>query len=182
MKALRFWLPMPDGREQEILIEADYVESTIVPAAEHEAGHIIAARHHNARVLGIGVGFIPEIEQRAMFLQALYKGKDWSIETQCVVKAAGPAADILYFGAFSESAARQDLKDIEDLTGKASWEPYLATATEVVAKYPLELKCLTSSLRQSLENVEERTLSVLPGGRIGALLLDEAQLMQCLAE
>jgi hypothetical protein len=48
-----------NGREQEIIIPGEYVESIMLPAAEHEAGHVIAAHHHNPRVLGIAVGFIP---------------------------------------------------------------------------------------------------------------------------
>jgi hypothetical protein len=179
MKALRFWLPM-NGHEQEIIIPAEYVESIMIPAAEHEAGHIIAAHHHNARVLGIAVGFIPELEQHGMFLQSLYATKDWSIETQCVVKAAGPAADILYLGGFGEKEASGDLRDIEQLTGTASLEPYLSRAKEILARYPTQFKSITTLLRESLENVEERTLGVLPDGRIGTLLLDETQLMQCL--
>jgi len=180
MKALRFWLPMMDGSEQEIIIPAEYVESIILPAAEHEAGHIIAAHHHNARVLGIGVGFIPELDQRGMFLQALYSWKDWSIEIQCVVKAAGPAADTMYLGGFGEKEVSGDLRDIENLTGIASLEPYLGRAKQILAGYPAQFKSITTLLHQSLENVEERTLGILPDNRIGALLLDEAQLMQCL--
>ena len=64
---------MTDGHEQEITIPAEYVESIMLPAAEHEAGHIIAAHHHNVRVLGIGVPLYrskwrmvpPEIEKAA---------------------------------------------------------------------------------------------------------------------
>src|ERR1019366_847072 len=182
MKALRFWLPLMNGHEQEIIIPAEYVESIMLPTAEHEAGHIIAAHHHNARVLGIGVGFIPELELRGMFLQALYACKEWSIESQCVVKAAGPAADMLYLGGFGENEASGDLRDIEHLTGKASLEPYLGMAKEILAGYPAQFKSITTLLRESLENVEERALAVLPNNRIGALLLDEAQLMQCLGE
>lgn len=181
MKALRFWLPL-NGREQEIIIPAEYVESIMLPAAEHEAGHVIVAHHHHARVLGIAVGFIPELEQRAMFLQALYAWKDWSIETQCVVKAAGPAADMLYLGEFGEQGASGDLRDIEHLTGKASLEPYLGIAKEILAGYPAQFKCIATLLHESLENVEERTLGFLPDHRIGALLLDEAQLSQCLGK
>jgi hypothetical protein len=181
MKALRFWLPL-NGYEQEIIIPAEYVESIIVPGAEHEAGHIIAAHHYGGRVLGIGIGFIPELEKRGMFLQALYQWKDWSIETQCVVKASGPAADILYFRGFSEAAASGDLRDIEELTGKASLEPYLGMAQEILVGYSTQLKGIATLLRESLENFEERTLGLLPDYRIGTLLVDETLLMQCLGK
>ena len=55
MKSLRFWRPMA-GYEQEIIVPGEYVETVILRAAEHEAGHIIAAHHFNARVFGIAVG------------------------------------------------------------------------------------------------------------------------------
>jgi hypothetical protein len=180
MKPLRFWLPL-NGYEREIIILGDYVESIMVPAAEHEAGHVIAAYHHGARVLGIAVGFIPERDQQGMFLQALYQWKDWSIDTQCVVKAAGPAADELYRGGFSGKGASVDLRDIALLTGKASLEPYLGMAKEILAGYPNKFKCIAAALRKSIDSVPERTLGLLPDSRVGAMLLDEAQLMQCLA-
>ncbi|MCU1240605.1 MAG: hypothetical protein JWO71_1331 [Candidatus Acidoferrum typicum] len=182
MKALRFWLQL-NGIEQEIIIPAEYVESTIVPAAEHEAGHIIAAHHYKARVLGIAVGFIPEHHQRGMFLQAVYawKKRNWSIETQCEVKAAGPAADILYSRECSEQAAKGDLDDIEALTGVRSLEPYLSQAKGFLAEYADQFKSITARLRENLETVEERTLGMLPTKYIGAFLVDEAQLMGCLA-
>ena len=122
------------------------------------------------------------MDQRGMFLQALYLSNDWSIEIQCVVKAAGPAADVLYFGRFSEEGARGDLRDIEQLTGNAGLEPYLSTAQEILAGYRTQFKCLTTLLRETLENFEDRTLGILPGGRVGTLLLEESQLMQCLGK
>ena len=141
---------MMNGHEQQIIIPADYVESIMFPAAEHEAGHIIAAHHHGARILGIAVGFVPELDQRGMFLQALYVSKDWSIETKCVVKAAGAAADVLYFGGFSEKGVSKDLCDIGDLTGKASLEPYLGVAKQILAGYSAQIECMTAALRESL--------------------------------
>jgi hypothetical protein len=181
MKPLNFWLPMPNGTEQEIIIPGDYVETIVLPAAEHEAGHIIAAHHFGARVLGIAVGFIPELEQRGMFLQALYRSEDWPVETHCIVKAAGPAADIVYFGSFSEKGASKDLADIEELTGNKSLDPYLTKAQEILVGYKDQFGCMTAALRASLQNGEQRILGRLPDNRIGALLLSEDQLMMCLA-
>jgi len=179
MKPLKLWLPL-DGSGREIVLDAGYVERIIVPSAEHEAGHIIAARHYGARVLGIALGFIPEVEQRGMFLQALYKSEKWATETQCIVKAAGSAADIIHFGQFNEQEARQDLRDIEQLSGKSSWEPYLTSAQEVLRGYECQFKCITRLLRESLEADGYKVLGRLPGGRIGCLLLDEDRLMACL--
>jgi predicted GNAT superfamily acetyltransferase len=59
------------GYDQEIIIPGEYVESIMLPAVEHEAGHVIAAYHMGARILGVAVGFIPERDQQGMFFQAL---------------------------------------------------------------------------------------------------------------
>jgi hypothetical protein len=47
MKPISVWLPMK-GYQREIIIAAEHVESIILRAAEHEAGHIIAAYHFGA--------------------------------------------------------------------------------------------------------------------------------------
>jgi hypothetical protein len=130
--------------------------------------------------VGIAIGFVPDLDNRGMFLQALYKSKeDWSIETHCIVKAAGPAADLLHSGTFTEESARGDLKDIKALTGIASLEPYLEKARAILTQYPNQRTCVASLLRGCLEEVNERSMGILPGGRLGALLLDEAQLKKC---
>jgi hypothetical protein len=178
VKNLRLWLPK-NGYRQEVSIPAEDVETIILPAAEHEAGHIIAAYHLGARVLGIALGFMPEREQRGMFLLALYGSKDSPVKTQCIVKAAGPAADILFQGGLDEAGASGDLRDIELLTGRKSFDPYLEVAKDILARYSNEFRCITSALRLSLD-IQERTLGVLPDNHIGVLLLDEAQLMECL--
>jgi hypothetical protein len=48
--------------------------------------------------------------------------------------------------------------------------------------YQLTIQNYSPHIRSAGQRVEEWTLGVLPGGRIGALLVDEAELMQCLAE
>jgi hypothetical protein len=181
MRPLTFWLPLPNGMEREVIIPAEYVESIMIPAAEHEAGHIIAAHHYGARVFGIAVGFIPEYNQQGIFLQALYGSKDWSVETQCIVKAAGPAADLLYDHPHNEQTVSGDINDIEALTGEACLEPYLTQAKEILAGYSHEFHRMTTALHESMGSIEERTLGRLPDNRVGALLLDEKQLMECLA-
>jgi hypothetical protein len=181
MKALRFWLPMR-GYEQEIIIPGEYVQTIMVPGAEHEAGHIIAAHHLNATVLGIAVGFLPERSQQGMFLQSLYGWKNSTVETQCVVKAAGPAADILFRGAFDERAASGDLSDIRALTGRASFEPFLEMAINILAGREAEFNCIADALRFALEKDEERTLGLLPDNHIGSMLVDEGHLMNCFSK
>jgi hypothetical protein len=172
-----------NGYEQEIIIiPGEYVESIMVPAAEHEAGHIIAAHHLNARGLGIAVGFLPDRSQQGMFLQALYGWKHASVETKCVVLAAGPAADILFRGGLNELGASGDLQDIEALTGQASFGPFLGLAKNVLAPYTSEFSCISEALRRSFEMKAERNLELLPTGHVGTLLLDEAQLMRCLSK
>jgi hypothetical protein len=167
--------------EQEILIPAVYVHTIMIPAAGHEAGHGVVAHHYGARVLGIAVGFIPERRHQGMLLHAIHEDKsDWSTETRCVVKAAGPAADLLIRGAIDEQGASGDSRDIQVLTGNASLEPYLSTAKEVLTERREQLACITAALRQKLLKPEERYLLPLTDRTIGAFLLDEAEMMQCL--
>jgi hypothetical protein len=179
-RPLRFWPQRNDYIQQAIIIPGEYVESIVLRAVGHEAGHIIAAHHHRARVVGICIGFIPERNRQGMFIQALYESKDWSVETCCVVKAAGPAADLLYQGGFSDESASGDLRDIERLTGRASLEPYLSMAKEILVRYPTQFRCIIAALSKAIETAEDCVLEVLPDNNVGAFLLDGEQLMKCL--
>jgi hypothetical protein len=157
----------------------------MLPAAEHEAGHIIAAYHLKARVLGIAIGFLPERSMAGMFLQALYgwegTPQESEREFQCIVNAAGPAADILFRGGFTEQAASGDLADIKTMTGRAELEPYLGKAKTLLSGYAGQFQCIARALQDAIDSDEERIMQQLPTGTVGALLLDEAQLLQCLA-
>jgi len=172
---MKFWLPY-EGIEKEILIPAEYVDSIMIPAAEHEAGHAIAARHFGGRVFGIAVGFIPEQDKRGMFFQVIYDHDDWPIVTQCVVKTAGPAADLLSNRPICERGASVDLKDIENLTGIRSFDPYLEQAKRLLHGYSQELEAVSAEIRKELTSPRDRYLGLLPNGRIGSLLIDEAAL------
>jgi hypothetical protein len=177
---MRFWLPYR-GIEQEILIPGDYVQSIMIPAAEHEAGHTIAAHHFGGRVFGIAVGFIPEEDSRGMFFQAIYGHEGWPTTTQCIVKAAGPAADQIYRNSIDERGASIDLKDIEGLTGIRSLEPYLEEAKLVLKNYAKEFDAISVEIRKELAAPKDRYLGRLPTGRIGTMLLNEAVLGRILA-
>lgn len=182
MKNLKFWLPM-NGYEQEIIVPGEGVESVIVRSGEHEAGHVIVAHHFGAMVWGIAVGLRSVRDERGMYVQALYALRNSTVENECVVKAAGPAADLLFHGGFDEISARGDLQDIENLTGQSSFEPFLETAKAILQQYTGAFRCITSALRYSLEAVTERNLVPLPTQveQMGALLLNQAQLMTCLS-
>ena len=179
MNALRFWLPL-GPIEQEVIIPSELVDDIILKGAAHEAGHIVVAHHFQARVLGIGFGFLPERSDKSIFFQALYGWQNATIENQCVVAAAGPAADLLCHGEINEEAASGDLQDVAALTGTASLEPYLDVAKTVLSKRMDELTRITVALRRAVETGEERMMGPLPNGRTGALLLDERQLIECL--
>lgn len=171
-----------DGDKWQVIISGEQVGSVILPAAEHEAGHIIAAHHFNARVLGIGVGFRPGLSREdELLVQAFHDVHELSVETHCVVKAAGPASDILFHGGLNEQAASVDLREIEMLTGEATLEPYLEQAKNILARYPNEFRCIASSLRRSLETHGYREPYEW-GSSVGILLLDETQLLNCLSE
>jgi len=65
-----------NGWDQEVLIPTEFVRSVILPAVEHEIGHIVAAAHFGAVIFGIGVGFIPERSTDGMLFQAIYGWKN----------------------------------------------------------------------------------------------------------
>lgn len=166
--------------EQEVIIPGNFVESIILRAAAHEAGHIVVAHHLRARVFGIGLGFLPEKSDAGIFLQAIYGWQNSTIDDQCIAAAAGPAADLLCHGMVDEEAASGDLQDVANLTGRASLEPYLDAAKNLLSRHMSELAEMTSALQRALEAETERKMGTLPNGRTGALLLDERQLMECL--
>lgn len=179
MNSMRFRL-RANGKEMPLIIPADQVESAILPSAEHEAGHITAAHHLHAEVLGIAVGIVPNGTQGRWILQALYKWKDSTIRDKCVVKTAGPAADLLFHGAFDKKGAAQDLEDIRILTGEASFEPYLDSATEIISLRKNECTCVAEALKAEVTLDIERVIEIMPGKHVSTLLLCKAQLLKCL--
>jgi hypothetical protein len=176
IRPLRFWLPLDAYRQQEIIVPAQYVDSIMLRAAEHEVGHAIVAHHYQARVFGIGVR-MPARGQNGMTLFALYGSNGWSIETQCVVKAAGAAADVLYHGGFDDESASGDLRDIESLTGIAALEPYLSTAKQLLSGYADKLERTVTALRNAIVGPQQRTFEILPDNRVGTYFLNERELL-----
>jgi hypothetical protein len=87
---------------------------------------------------------------------------------------------LLIRGEISDSGASGDLHDIEALTGTASLEPHLSAAKEILLERRVQLGRITAALRENLWGAEERYLGPLPNNHVGAWLLDESQLMQCL--
>lgn len=180
MNSLRFRL-RANGQEMPIVIDGDYVERVILPSAEHEAGHITAAHHLNARVRGIAVGFVSYGTHGEMFLQAVYSWKQSTIQNKCVVKTAGPAADLFFHGEFDKEGAKRDLQDIQNLSGETSFDPYLEPAKEIISLRERECRCVAKALRYEIGLDVERTLEVGPDNYVATFLLDEAQLLSCLS-
>jgi hypothetical protein len=116
-----------------------------------------------------------------MTLFTLYGSNGWSIETQCVVKAAGPAADILYHGGLNDEAASADLRDIESLTGVADLEPYLSTAKQLLAGYADKMEHTVAALRSAILSPQQRTFEILLDNNTGAFFLGEEELLASLA-
>jgi hypothetical protein len=166
--------------EQEIIIPSEFVNGIILKGAAHEAGHIVVAHHLEARVFGIGLGFLPERSNAGIFLQAIFGWRNATIENQCIAAAAGPAADLLCHGEVDEEAASGDLQDIAAFTGTASLDPYLNTAKTIISKHMDELTRITDALQRAVHAEGDRKMGLLPNGRTGALLLDERQLIWCL--
>jgi hypothetical protein len=180
MNPLKFRL-RANGKEMPLVIPGDQVESFILPSAEHEAGHITAAHHLNARVLGIAVGIVSNGIQGQWILQSVYSWKGSTIEDKCVVKAAGPAADLFFHGEFDKEGAKRDLEDIRRLSGETSFDPYLEPAKAIIALREQECRCLANVLRHAIALDVERTLDVYPDKDVVTFLLDEAQLLRCLS-
>jgi len=175
---LKLLMPF-NGWEQEVFVPAEFVLSTVIPAVEHEIGHIVAAAHFDALIIGIGLGPISERSRDGWFFQAVYGWETAPVETRCIVLAAGPAADLLYRGHIDEGAASGDLNDIESLSGIRSLEPYLNRATELLSGYGSEIAWVTETLRAALTDGEWRRMIRLPNGRLVALFIDEATLCEC---
>lgn len=178
MAELKFW--HPDGR---FFVIPDEGISLLTLAAEHEIGHAIVA-HPQARIFGIGIGFPPERRHLGggILMSAEYGwDDDPGLSVQCVVKAAGPAADRLIRGTVDDKGARGDLDDIEALTGGRTLEPYLTAATEILRRRQQQLTFGAAMLRSILQVPRDRSLSVQRNGRLGALFLDEIRLLKCLS-
>jgi|NGEPerStandDraft_6_1074524.scaffolds.fasta_scaffold79383_2 hypothetical protein len=176
--ALKLLIP-GNGWEQEVFVPTEFVRSVILPAVEHEIGHIVTAAHFGAVIFGIGVGFIPKRSTDGMFFQAIYGWEECPTETQCIVKAAGPAADLLYRGRIDDRGAKGDLSDIEALTGVRSLEPYLSQATELLSGYRSEIAWVAERLRAALIDGQWRRMIRLPNGPMVALFINEAELREC---
>lgn len=176
--ALKLLMP-GDGWDQEIFVPAEFVKSIIMPGIEHEIGHIVAAAHFGAVVFGIGVGFIPERSTEGMFFQAIYGWEHCPAEIQCIVKAAGAAADLLYRGRIDDGGASGDLNDIETISGVRSLEPYLSQATALLERYRNEITWIAERLRVAVTDGQWKRMVRLPNGRMVALLIDEARLREC---
>ena len=176
--ALKLLIP-GNGWDQEVLIPTEFLRSVILPAVEHEIGHIVAAAHFGAVIFGIGVGFIPERSTDGMFFQAIYGWEECPAETQCIVKAAGLAADLIYRGRIDDEGAKGDLNDIEALSGVRSLEPYLSHAAELLFSYRSEIAWVAERLRAALTDGQWKRMIRLPNGRMVALFMDEAKLREC---
>jgi hypothetical protein len=168
-----------NGWDQELIIPGDVIDSLMFPAVEHEIGHIIAAAHCQAMLFGIGVGFLPERGKDGIYFQAIYGWENCPVETQCVVAAAGPAADLLYRVAIDKKDATGDLADIERMTGVRALEPYLTAAKEILSRYPDEITWASNLLRKELTSDAQRNFIRLPNGKLVALLVTEEQLRAC---
>ena len=168
-----------NGWDQELIVPSEIVDFLISSAVEHEVCHLIAAAHYQAVLFGIGIGFLPERGTGGVFIQAIYGWENCPVETQCIVAAAGPAADMLFRGSIDDSAASGDLADIERMTGVRSLEPHLSAAKELLSRYPKEIAWASDLLRNELASGNERNFERLPNGKLVAMIVDAEQLRAC---
>ncbi len=199
MGDFHFWIPLPDGAKQIASIPEDYVKNVMLKHVEHEPGHAVAAHHSGAMLIGIAVGFLPA--RHGMFL---YTAFGWgseerpdfhtpTIEEQCVIKAAGPAAELMLRGSYDEKGASEDLNDIGRLTDNLtpSFAPYMPRATSLLRAHEEEIRKITSFLENRIKQLtgmssdtgvatDYPTLVRLPDGHMGYWLLSAADLMPLL--
>lgn len=194
MGDLSWWIPLPHGKRELLSIPEDYVKNVILKSVEHEPGHIVAARHLGAMIIGIAVGFMPE--RHGMFLYSSYgwgsqNHPDYhrsTIEEECIVKTAGPAADLLFRGSTNTSGASGDLKDIGVLTNNPnpSFDPFMGKAQELLKAHSEEVQAISHLFETRIKERAEdsstnrRTLIRLPDGRKGDWILSDADLMPLL--
>jgi hypothetical protein len=181
MDAIHLWLPV-GPYEQELIIPRQFISEILVASAVHEAAHIVAAHHLGGVVVGIAISQMPGNEAVGLFVNAIYGFESFQVDSECLVKAAGPAAEILFQGACSEITAREDVLDIEKLTGTASLEPYLTRAMELLRGHELEVKAVAAKMRENLGKIDNSTLGPLPNGWRGVLLVGSDELGLCLKE
>jgi hypothetical protein len=180
MEPLRFWLPV-NRTLQEVLVPGNFIESVILPALHHEAGHIIAAHHFQGAVYGIAIALNPARSSEGLTFQAMYEPINWTLRSRCIVKAAGPAADLKYRGAIDEAGASGDIHDIEGLTGISSLGPYIEAATAVLDGHGGALERVVVELQKAITGKGPRYSRLLPGGDLGVVLVDANRLRNCLS-
>jgi hypothetical protein len=149
-------------------------------------------------IIGIAIGFLPE--RHGMFL---YSSFGWgspgrpdyhrpTIEEECIVKTAGPGAELLFHGSFGEQGASGDLQDIGALTNSPSpsFTPYMDKAQQFLRTHDEEVRTVSHLLETRMKERagivpsvapdNDRTLVRLPNGRMGDWILSDADLMPLL--
>jgi hypothetical protein len=117
--------------------------------------------------------------QPIIIIARLLSSEPWSLERFQVYSPEGSRHGYL-ISQIDEKGASGDLQDIQALTGTASLEPYLSTAKEILIRRREQLERIAAALQQKLLKPEDRYLMPLSDRTIGALLLDESELMQYL--
>jgi hypothetical protein len=194
MGDLKWWIPLPNGKRELMSIPEDYVKNVMLKSIEHEPGHIVAAHHLGGMIIGIAVGFMPE--RQGMFLYSSYgwggaTRPDYhrpTIEEECIVKTAGPAADLLFHGSFGTSEASGDLKDIGVLSNNPnpSFDPFMGRAQELLRAHNEEVQTISHLFETGIKELADastnncRTLVRLPDGHMGDWMLSDADLLPVL--
>jgi hypothetical protein len=115
-----------------------------------------------------------------------------TIEEECIVKTAGPAADLMFHGSIGKSEASGDLKDIGVLSNNPnpSFDPYMDKTQKLLRAHDEEVRTISHLLETriteqagilpSVTTDDYRTLVRLPDGRMGDWILSDADLMPLL--
>jgi hypothetical protein len=195
MGDLHMWIPIGNGSREIAHIPEDYVKNFMLKHIEHEPGHTVAAHHSGAMIIGIAIGFLPV--RNGMFLYSSY---GWgsqerpdvhapTIEEECIVKAAGPAAELIFHGSYDPQGASGDLQDIAGLTGipNPSFDPYMARAQHLLRAHEEEVRAISILMERRINELsgvfpgagmaEYPTLVRFADGHMGHWLVNDADLM-----
>lgn len=162
---------LPNGEIDSFPPEA---RETLRRVCAHEVGHAEVAIHFGVRVHGVALSQVIGGVEAAAFYETRIEmpPKDW-----CTIKAAGPAGEVVAFGSYSPTGARRDLEDIRSSGYLEDFDALVREATSILFLRKVRFEGLTRKLcNRIFESDEVLTMNRLKLGRIGAYLLDEADL------
>jgi hypothetical protein len=161
---------LPDGSVDSLPPEAVEMLRLVCP---HEVGHAEVATYFGARVRGIA------LTQTTGGLQAvaIYETRiAMPLEDRWIIKAAGPAGEVVAFGRYGVLGASIDRQHVRAIGYLDDFELLVQKATSILQTRRIRFDRLVSLLKQKIESNEVLTMEPLRRDKLGVYLLDEAAL------